>query len=446
MSLRVPLSAACFAVVACSLSHSAPLPVPSAVVAQNPPGPADWPQWRGQNRDGKSPETGLLKSWPKDGPPKVWTAGKLGTGFGTPSVAGGKIYGVGTRDGKDGVWALAEADGKELWFTPFADPAKTAQQNNGPASTPTYAGGRVYAVSGNGTVAAFDAATGKEAWHKSYTKDFGGSVPTWGYSDSVLIDGDKLVCAPNGNKAAVVALKAADGEVVWKADVGQVGNGGGYSSPLRMTLGDIPMYVVLLGDKSGVVGVHADTGDRLWQYNKKPAAGGVAQIPTPVIDNDRIWVSTSYGGGSALLKVTLEGDKVSVKEVVAYPKAELNNHHGGMVLVDGYVYFGHDQNKGVPACVDMKTGKIAWKDEGEPAGMRGSAAVSFADGRLYYRYQNHVLALVEPSPKEFKLVSSFKLPEPSKLQSWPHPVIANGKLYVRDQDKLHCFNIKATGN
>jgi outer membrane protein assembly factor BamB len=288
-----------------------------------------------------------------------------------------------------------------------------------------------------------DAASGKVLWTKSYIDDFGGKVPQWGYSDSVLVDGDKVICAPNGSKAGVAALKADSGDVIWKTEVA-AGGGGGYSSPIKMMVGDIPTYVVLLGSSAGIVGVHAETGKLLWSYNKKPAAGGVAQIPTPVIFGNRVWVSCSYGGGSALLELTPEtSNKIDVKEIKAYAKPDLNNHHGGMILVNGHIYFGHDQNKGIPACVDVKTGDITWKEDKEPNGMKGSAAIAYADGRLYYRYQNHVLALVDPSPKGWKVISSFERPEKSGKESWPHPVIANGKLYIRDQDKMHCFNIKA---
>jgi outer membrane protein assembly factor BamB len=452
MSFRLlPFAAGVFAVVAAAPSHSAPpapvLPEVAVVQAAPAPGPTDWPQWRGINRDGKSSETGLLRSWPKEGPPKVWTVTNMGAGFGTPSVAAGMIFGAGVRDGKDGVWGLNEADGSEVWFTPFADTPKTAPQNNGPASTPTYHEGKVYTVSGNGTLAAMDAKTGKLVWTRSYLKDFGGSVPTWGYSDSVLIDGKKLICSPSGSKAAVAALNPKTGATIWSTPINPVGGGFGYSSPIKMTVGNIPTYVCLLGDKAGIVGVHADTGKMLWQYNKKPAAGGVAQIPTPVFLGNKLWVSCSYSGGSALLELTPKGTTaVDVKELKSYPKPELNNHHGGMILLGKHVYFGHDQNRGVPACVDITTGEVAFKDDGEPKGMRGSVAISFADGRLYYRFQNHVLALVEPDPTEFKVVSSFTLPDASRKESWAHPVIANGRLYIRDQDKLHCFNIKAPTN
>lgn len=428
MTLRVPFLACAFFVVAVATA-------------------ADWPGFRGPNRDGICTETGLLKSWPKDGPKVTWTARNLGLGWGTPSVADGKIFGIGTRGGKDGMWALKEVDGKELWFTPFADPATgLANQTNGPASTPTFHKGKVYAVSNNGTLTCLDAKTGAKAWSKNYTSDFGGSQPKWGYTESVYADGDKIICAPGGKGSAVVALKADNGDVIWKTDVGAVGQAGGYSSPLKATVAGKEMYVVLLGQQSGVVGVDPESGKLLWQYKNTPATGGIAQIPTPIVQGDKVWVSTSYGGGAALLQIVPSGDKFDVKELKAYRKPELNNHHGGMVLVGDHIYFGHDQNGGSPVCVDFKTGNIKWGPEKPPAGGQGSAAVLAADGRLYFRYQNGTMVLIEPSPDELKVVSSFKLPTPdvkSYPQSWPHPVIANGKMLIRDQNVMYAYNVKA---
>jgi outer membrane protein assembly factor BamB len=421
----------------------------AAVLWGAPARAADWPGFRGPNRDGVCTETGLLKEWPADGPKQVWAAKGLGLGFGAPSVADGKIFGVGKRDGKDGVWALKEGDGSELWFTPFADAARVAAQTNGPSSTPTYHKGKVLAVSAGGTLACLDAAHGGVLWTKNYHDDFGGQVPTWAYNDSVLVDGDKVICAPCGPKAAVAALRLADGVAVWKTEVNSVGGGCGYSSPLKATFGGTPAYVVLLGQQSGVVGVHAETGKLLWQYKGKPAAGGVAQIPTPVVSGDRVWVSTSYGGGSALLQIVPTGaGGFQVKELKAYRKPELNNHHGGMVLVGGHLYFGHNQNDGNPVCVEFRTGYIKWGPKKNPAGGSGSAAVLYADGRLYFRYQNGVMVLIEPSPDDLKVVSSFKLPPADQRthpQSWPHPVIANGKLYIRDQTVMYCYDVKAPG-
>ena len=410
----------------------------------------DWPRWRGPNYDAICKETGLLKEWPKDGPPLVWTAEKLGTGYGTPSVAEGTIFGIGSRDGQDGVWALKEADGKELWFTPFTATAKVAQNTNGPSSTPTFSKGKVYAVSLGGTLACLDAKTGKLAWEKNFAKDFGTKgVPTWGFNQSVLVDGDKLICAPSSDTAAVAALNADTGAVIWKTEAGSMGGGFGYSSPIKAAVGGVPMYVVLLGKEAGLVGIHADTGKLLWQY-KKAALGGVAQIPTPIIKDDTIWLSSAYSGGSALLQlVPDEKGQFTVKGLKTY-KTELMNHHGGMVLIDGYVYFGNGQNAGKPVCVDFKTGELVWGPGKYPDKGSGSASYLYADGLLYIRYTSGLMTLVKPSPKEeSKLISAFQLPKPNtarNTESWPHPVIANGKLYLRDQNNLYCYNVKAATN
>ncbi|MCU0704003.1 MAG: PQQ-like beta-propeller repeat protein [Fimbriiglobus sp.] len=399
----------------------------------------DWPQWRGPNRDGVSQETGLLQDWPKDGPPKAWTVSGCGGGYSTVAVAGGFIYGTGKIDNKDHVWCRKEADGKPVWSTPIGEYRKTGYEE-GTRSTPTVAGGRVFAVTPGGTLVCINAKDGKEVWRKDYVKDFGGNVPGWGYSDSVLVDGDLVICAPAGKKAAVAALKAANGAVVWQTEGAKVGGAAGYSSPVKTTVGKTDMYVVLLGKGGGVTGVDAKTGKLLWQYDK--IMNGTANIPTAVVKGDRIWASTGYGdGGSALLHIKQSGGKFEAEEVKYYDKA-VQNHHGGMVLVGDYVYFGNAHNSGHPACVDFKTGDVKWKETKGAAGGSGSGSVVYADGRLYFRYENGKVALVKADPDKFEAAGSFDIPEKSGKPSWQHPVIANGKLYLRDQDKLHCFDVK----
>jgi outer membrane protein assembly factor BamB len=382
----------------------------------------------------------------------------LGLGWGTPSFAGGVIFGVGARDGKDGVWALKETDGTELWFSPFAtSPSGRFPQGNGPASTPTVHKDKLFSVSADGTVSCLNTKDGKEVWTKSYVKDFGGAASgtngvAWGYSDSVLADGEKIICTPGAKGAALVALKADTGETVWKADVGEIGgrgfsSGHGYSSPVKATIGGVEQYLILLGNSSGLVGIHPETGKMLWQYKGTAATGGTAQIPMPVVKDNRVWVSCSYNGGAALLQIESKGkDTFEVKEIKKYSSRELQNHHGGMVLVGDHVYFGHGRNGGSPVCVDFKTGEIKWGPVRSPTGAQGSAAVLAADGLLYFRYENGMFVLIEPNPKELKVVSSFKLPaadQRSHPQSWPHPVVINGKLYIRDQTVMYCYDVKA---
>lgn len=403
---------------------------------------ADWPRWRGPNNDGVSTETGLLKAWPKDGPPKLWTVKGCGDGFSSVVVTGGVIYGTGLKDDKEVLWALKEADGSEIWSTPFAPNGQPGGPSRGPNSTPTVANGKVYALSSAGELACVDAKSGKVDWHVNYKKDFGGRMMSgWGYSESVLVDGDKLICTPGGDKAAVVALEPATGKVLWKSEIPN-GGGAGYASPVKAVVNGVPMYVTLLGKSGGVVAVHADTGKLLWKYNK--VANGTANIPTVIVKGDLLWCSTGYGdGGSALLKIAADGSSASVAELKYYSSGELQNHHGGMVLVGEHVYFGNAHNAGHPACVEFKTGEVVWKERKGAAGGGGSGSVVYADGMLYYRYENAQVVLAEATPAGLKVAGSFKIPEASGKPSWQHPVVANGRLYLRDQDKLHCFNVKA---
>jgi len=408
---------------------------------------SDWPTFRGPNRDGISKETGLRQEWPKDGPPKVWTSKNLGLGFGAPVVSGRRIFGMGTRDGKDGVWALKEGDGSELWFSPFADP-RPSNPNSGPSGAPSVADGKVYATSSNGKLVCLNAADGKRAWGVDYA-DFGGRASGWGFTESPLIDGEKVIVTPGSRQATMVALNKDTGKEIWRTETKTgAGGAGGDSSPVKTTVGGIPMYVVLLGKPGGVIGVHADTGKLMWQYNES-ALGGTAQIPMPIVKDDLVWFSTSYSGGAALLQLVPEGtDKVSVKIVKSYER-KLMNHHGGMVLVGDYIYFGHGHNAGQPVCVELKTGAIKWGPENSPRGANGSAAVVYADHRLYFRYENRMMVLIDPSPEGLNVVSSFRLPEPderSHAQSWAYPVIANGKLYIRDQKVMYCYDIAGDKN
>ncbi len=411
------------------------LPMPSAN-----PGPFDWPQWRGPNRDAVSKETGLLKKWPEKGPPIAWTATGLGGGYSTPSVAGGKIFGMSYRDGAEVVWAINEKDGKELWNKTIAKAGRVGY-GEGSRSTPTVDGDRIYCVGTTGDLVCLKADNGDVVWTKNYGKDFKGRMMSgWGYSESVLIDGDRVICTPGADKAAIACLNKMTGEVIWTSEIANCG-GAGYSSIMPAQVGKTKLYITIMGRSSGCVAVDAKDGKLLWKYAK--IGNGTANIPTVLVRDDIVFCSTGYGAGAAVLKMVGDSDGgVKVEEVVFHNGNSLQNHHGGMVLVGDHVYLGRGHNNGFPTCVEFATGKIAWKEDRGPG--TGSAAIAYADGMIYLRYQSGLLALLEANPKEYKLVSSFKLPEPSNKPSWPHPVIANGKLYIRDQDKLICFNVKET--
>ncbi len=407
---------------------------------------SDWPQFRGPNRDGKSGETGLLKSWPEQGPPLAWTMTGFGNGFSSVAIVDGKLYTMGdveSGEGDDGkieqsVVAVDLAAREHLWTAKVGEPWKTGK--DGPRCTPTIDGDLLYAIGTHGDLVCLESATGKEVWRKNFDKDFGGKMMSkWGFSESPLVDGDKLLCTPGGKDAAIVALDKKTGQTIWKAaapDIGKRGkDGAGYGSVVVAEIGGIRQYIQMMG--RGVVAVAADDGRFLWGYNK--VANDVANIPMVVVDGDYVFCTTSYKTGSALLKVVPSGGGLNAEEIYFLGPEQFENHHGGVVLLDGYIYGGDGQNKGTLVCLEMKTGKIMWKEK--PLG-KGSAALLYADGNLYYRYQDGLMTLVEATPEGLNVKGRFMLHTIGKY-SWPHPVILDGKLYLRDNDTLMCYDISA---
>jgi outer membrane protein assembly factor BamB len=396
----------------------------------------DWPQWRGPNRDAVSHETGLLQEWPRGGPPLVWRRAELGGGFGSPAIANGRIYGLSYRGDDEVVWALDEATGAPAWATRIAAKGKPWPAE-GPRSTPTVAGGRVYAVGTSGDLACLDAATGAAVWAKNYERDFGGRLMSgWGFSESPLVDGGRVICTPGADDAALAALDAATGRVVWKAAVSN-GGGAGYSSVMPAQVGGVRLYVTLLGNK--VVGVAAKDGKLLWE-SERPT-GDTANIPTVIVKDDLVLASTGYAdGGVTLFRLSAAGGRVTAAPVYDLAARVARNHHGGMVLVGGHVYFGEGQNDGTPTCLELATGKVAWQQAHSPG--EGSAAVLAYGDRVVFRYDDGTVALVAASPTGYKLVSSFKQPDRSPQAAWAHPALADGKLYLRDQGVLLCYDVR----
>ena len=395
---------------------------------------SDWPQWRGPNRDGISAEKGLLKSWPKDGPPLAWQGKGLGGGYSSVVVSGGKIFTMGGVRGGESLIAVSAQDGSPLWTLKVSG-------GGSPNCTPTVDGNLVFGLGHNGDLVCATT-DGKEQWRKNFGKDFSGQMmSSWGYSESPLVDGDLLICTPGGRSAVLAALNKRTGKTVWKAvqpgDIGRRGgDGAGYSSVVVSNGAGVKQYIQLVG--RGLVSVSAKTGKVLWTYND--VANDTANIPTPLVSGDFVFCSSGYGTGAALLKLAKDGSGVKAEEVYFLKANDMENHHGGMILVGDHVSCGHGHNEGFPLCIELKTGKTAWRPGRGPGG--GSAAIAYADGHLYFRYQDGVMALIEANPKEYKLKGSFKLATHNG-ESWPHPVISGGKLYVRDQDALLCYDIKA---
>jgi outer membrane protein assembly factor BamB len=400
----------------------------------------DWPQWQGPNRDSICPEKGLLQKWPQNGPPLLWQVKELGQGYSTPVIHDGKIYGMSWRADQDGVWALNEADQKELWFTPIGPADKRIDRAHGPRGSPTIDGGHLYALTANGDLACVELASGNVKWKSSFKQQLQGKMMSmWGFSESPLVDGEKVIATPGGEENTVVAFNKENGSILWKSSI-KGGNGAGYASPVAMTVGGKKMYVTSLG--TCFVAVDAENGNELWRYSK--VSGRVANIPTPRVRGDLVVLTTGYTGynaGIAMLKVVPSGSGFKAEEQWYLGPREFGNHHGGIVWVGDYIYGGHGQNKGMMTCVDARTGKIKYT---EPrAAANGSAALLYADGNLYYRYEDGNLFLVKATPESKQVVSRFKLPYDSGKPSWPHPVICNGKMYIRDMDVLMCFDVMA---
>jgi outer membrane protein assembly factor BamB len=391
----------------------------------------EWPQWRGPNRDGIAHSTGLLDQWPEQGPPLLWQTRGLGSGYSSVAVTGGRIYTQGNRNGVKLICLDAE-DRRELWSAQLGG-------GNDPTGAPTVDGDLVFAEDNDGNLICVKIETGEEVWRKNFNRDFGGGRPNWGFSESPLVDGDRLICTPGGPDAMLAALDKRTGEVVWTCASPREGRGhggAGYSSPVISQAGGVKQYVQLTG--KGVIGVRANDGKLLWTYDG--VSNGTANIPTPIIRGDFVFCSSGYNTGSALLKITARGQEATAQEVYFLQSQTFQNHHGGMVLVDGHIYAGHGHNNGFPICVEMQTGKVAWGGDIRGPGS-GSAAVVYADGDIIYRYQNGTVALVEATPREFRLKSQFK-PVHQQGNSWAHPVVADGKLYLREQDVLMCYDLR----
>jgi outer membrane protein assembly factor BamB len=401
---------------------------------------ADWPTFRGPQRTGVSTETGLLDKWPEDGPPLVWKIEGTGRGYATVAIVGNRIYTLGDNikfaDDKDEYLMCFDMKTQELVWKCKTGPAwnEFTESWQSSRSTPTVDGDRVYVLSPFGELVCCNSATGKELWRKNMEKDFDGKKDDkWGYSESVTIDGDKLICTPGGEKKTMVALNKRTGKEIWSTS--QEGNrGAGHASIVKSTINKVPVLVQTTG--SGPIGVRATDGELLWSFKLDKTT---AVIPTPIVRGDLVFVPVGYGKGGALLKQVPDGPgKVKVEPIYPY-KPALANKHGGVVLVGDYVY-GDSDDKGMPYCADLMTGESKW--ERKRASGKGSAAVTAADGHLYFCFADGTVVLAKASPEEYVEVSKFTAENSGERPSWAHPVILDGKLYLREQNAILCYDIR----
>jgi outer membrane protein assembly factor BamB len=610
-------------------------------------GQFDWPQWQGPDRTANSKETGLLKEWPKEGPPLAWRSKGLGGGDSAPSVAAGRIYGMSNRGEDEVVWALSEQDGKEAWVVRIA-PAHSQnfpQSKEGPSATPTVDSDRLYVMGLAGNVVCLQVSDGKVVWQKNLVTDFGGTIPAWSYRESPLIDGDKLICTPGSDSAMLIALDKLTGQTIWKTQMpggsesapdgdsnssggsasgvsgtkdpnlfvsehwgmaafsqkvpngkyvaklyfaetyqgitgpgqrvfsfdvqgrkfkdfdiwvkaggpnkayveavpvevtngefrivftsqvenpaikaievipqgesssgassagtirinagasssftdssgqvwqpdsgfeggmtnpgiggapgalanapggagpgrGRPGGGSGgfggpgssgaaYASPIAIDFYGQRQYVQLTA--KALIGVAAADGKLLWQYEKPANRMGI-NCSTPMYRDGMVFAASAYGAGGGAVKLSRDSNgAVKAKEV--WSSRQMENHHGGVILHDGALFGSNGGNGGgYLICLDFQTGEILWNERDSDKRRVRKGSVAFADGRIYYRTEEGDLILIEPSRKEYLERGRFEQPERTKLPAWAHPVIANGKLYIRDQDTLFCYDVKA---
>jgi outer membrane protein assembly factor BamB len=399
----------------------------------------DWPQWRGPGRNAVSGEVGLLRSWPAGGPKLVWQASGLGAGYSSVVVSHGRVFTIGKEESTVVVTALNAATGQPEWTRQIGTTART------PCSTPTVDHERLYALDPDGDLVCLKSDSGEVIWQKSFLDDFGGRMMSGrGFGESPLVDREKLICTPGGAEAALVALDKHTGATLWKSrlpDLGSAGkDGAGFSSIVVSEAVGIRQYVQLTG--RGLVGVAADDGRFLWGYNA--IANDTANIPTPVVCGDRVFAANGYNAGSVLLHllpdesegVTAHGVKARI--VYSLSGSQFQNHHGGVVLVGDHLFGGHGSNNGLPTCVELQTGRLLWKRRAPGV---GSAAVVYADGHLYFRFQNGVVALIDASASGYTLKGSLQVPGAGG-DSWAHPVVANGRLYLREHDVLLVYDLR----
>lgn len=397
---------------------------------------ADWPQWRGPHRDDVSTETGLLKSWPEGGPPRSWLFENCGVGYSGPAIVGDRLYIMGGRDGDDQLIALNSHSGEELWaatIAPMLDTDNMHHWGDGARGTPTVDGDRIYAIGSQGTVVCVNAAGGDVLWTKSMTEDFGGKTPSWGYCESPLVYGDLVLCTPGGEKGSIVALNKETGDVIWQSE--DLTKDTGYSSIVVLRDGATEQLVQLTPEQ--LVGLDPKTGAKLWG---EPWGGNVAVIPTPVVKDRLAYCTSGYGRGCMLVRV---GQDNAVEKL--YDNKVMKNKHGGVLLIGDHI-FGHSDGVGW-MCQDLMTGDVVWRERDKLE----MGSITSAEGMLYLLGEKEGdVVLIEASTEEWKEHGRFKLDPQSDQRKpdggiWTHPVIANGRLYLRDQNYVSCYDVRDAG-
>jgi len=410
------------------------LPAPAGTAAPDakvPDDPArrEWPQFHGPNRDNRSADTHLMKRWPHGGPKLLWRVSGIGHGYSNVTISGGMIYTTGNI-AKDTVITALDMGGKVLWRAKNG-PAYLRSQR-GTRSVPTIVGGRLYHLNADGDLVCLDAKTARKIWSLNILKKFNGRNISWALAESVLVDGQNVICCPGGEKVSMVALDKDTGKTVWACE--GVGDKPGYASPILVEYKGLRQIVTLMS--ASVIGVHAKTGKLLWKFDQ-PAKFD-ENILRPVYHDGHVFTCTGHGRGGSLVKLIVNGQECSVRRI--WHSGDLDNQHGGVVLVDGYLYGKAHRGRNTRwVCVEFKTGRTTYAAEGPPG---GSGSLTYADGMLYLLSDRGTAALVPADPKAFRIVSKFDLPKGGRGPAWAHPVVCGGRLYLRHGNFLHAYDVR----
>jgi outer membrane protein assembly factor BamB len=429
-TLSLALTAALFFIGLSAWLGGAPL---AANTANNssppnavPSGPTDWPQWRGPERNGISKDTGLLKQWPSSGPQKSWSISNLGEGYGSIAIKGDRVFVQGTRGEASVVFCLNRADGKAVWSAALGAKVKQSE-GNGPRSTPTVDDNRVYILTENGDLACLNTRDGSPVWRKNILREFGGSNPRWLISESPLVDGDRLIVTPGGRGAGMVALEKMTGKEIWRAK--DLSDSAGYGSCIAADVGGV--RTIMNFTSRAAVGVRASDGKLMWRHSSP--SNVYANITTPVFHDNKVFFTSAYDTGGALLGLSAQNGEVKAQEL--YFTRDMKNHHGGVVLVNGYLYgFNGDI---VLTCIEFATGKKMWMNRSV-----GKGSLAYADGMLYLLSEKNAVGLAEANPNAYVEKGRFTIPDQGR-ESWAHPVVIGGKLYIRNQSTLTSYDVKA---
>ena len=392
--------------------------------AQTPTG-SDWPQWRGPDRNGLSKETGLMKQWPASGPPRLWSISNLGAGYGTVAIQGDRIF-VQTLVGRQSaVASLNRSDGKLIWSRALG-PGGNNDRGPGPRGTPTVDGDRVYVLTESGDLASLKTQDGAPLWQRNILKEFNGRNIGWDISESPLVDGNNLIVTPGGRGAGMVALDKMTGKTVWTSK--ELSDEAGYASVIAADVEGVRTLMTLTS--AGGVGIRAADGKLMWKYPR--VANDTANIATPIFYDNKVFYTSAYDTGGALLRLTAQAGEVKAQEI--YFTREMQNHHGGVVLVNGFLY---GFNNSILTCLEFATGKMMWRDRSV-----GKGSLTYADGNLYILSEDNVVGLAEASPAGYREKGRFQIADQG-LPSWAHPVVSGGNLYIRNQRTLASYDIRA---